>query len=236
MRLSTKNIPCFGKNSQQDYLRLKAASLAGDLSALNAMGIIKQKEEDFVAATSLYYMALLLFKKIRPGKKLFAWEEKNRNILEANTQRALLCVKKSELPQLEQAIENIESEYEHVSELFGVHTKFEDGLKYSLKSRRLYLGHFSKYAPFISFLLVAFVLKILSSISEYYPDGIVRGADFYKGMYEISYAFFIFFIFIFPPIVSPSWTFAKLLLWMSSYYLAGGLGEKLVNLLILITT
>lgn len=234
MRIVNKHIPHFEKYSQNNYEQLKAASLAGDISALNAMGIIKEREGDIVTALSLYYMAVSLFNKFRTSKKLYMWEEKNRNIIEANTHRLLLCIDKADFDILEKKIDSVEAEYTHITELFGVSAKFENGLKYSLKNKNFYFGHFSKYSPFISVLLFVAVLQILNTVSIYYPDSIGKGKDFYDGMFGISGAFFAFFLFFgFAPIVNPSWALCKIFLWIGSYFLAGEFGEYLAKLYII---
>ncbi|WP_320171874.1 hypothetical protein [Maridesulfovibrio sp.] len=233
MKLANKHIPHFKKYSRSNYEQLRAASLSGDISSLNAMGIIKEREGDIVTAFSLYYMALTLFKKFRSSKRLYMWEEKNRNIIESNAHRLWLCIDKDDFKELSINIENVESDYGHVTEIFGVSAKFENGLKYSLKDRHFYFGHFSKYSPFFSMLLFALVLQILNTVSIYYPDSIGMGKVFYDQMFGMVGAFFMAFLFFgFAPIVNSSWVVCKVFLWIGSYFLAGELGESLAKLYI----
>ena len=215
--------------------QLYAEAVQGDVSAWNRLGVQAESAGDFVRATAMYYGGLMLFKeKEGEDDPVSEQQARNRAVQTVNCRRAMASVVVEDHPALEAAINQVEADLAGTAEGCGFDEPFASGLRQAARHKAFFLGQLHGYAPFLSLILVSFLVQFLQSFALHCPramQSLGPGMSFFRGLDNIGFCFFAALLLIFLPAMSKRWVFLKYAGWIVAYFVVEGMGMSAGELL-----
>ena len=177
---------------------LRAAAAAGDVHALNSLGVTCERDGDFLTAAAIYAVIAGFFRKKKLGKSPFAAHRKNQAIVDGNLFRASSLLRADERERFDTLLGAMAEEFPLV-EPCGSEKRFVDGDAYARRSPRYRHERIHCWTPVVSIVLAYWVFAFLLGLSGVFPESFGPVERHFQGLDDV----FGLWVFVFMIITTP---------------------------------
>ena len=177
---------------------LRAAAAAGDVHALNSLGVTCERDGDFLTAAAIYAVIGDFFRKKKLGKSPFAAHRKNQAIVDGNLFRASSLMRADERERFDGLQDAMAREFP-LTEPCGSEKRFVDGDAYARRSPRYRHERIHCWTPVVSIVLAYWMSALLLSLSGVCPDSLGDVGRHFEGLDDV----FGLWVFVFMIITTP---------------------------------
>lgn len=216
-------------------MQSEAAAIAGDMHALNILGVMAERDGDFPRAAALHSMTLDIWREWMPDAYNFAPERRNKRILENNCHRSVALLLDTEREAFEASLKSVSEQYNSGSTHFGFSERFIDGLAHVFMTRRFLMERLHAFAPFLSMAMAIVILQFFSSFLALRSESDIVAKVFFDGVSR-SLGMGVFLLYLAGGVpVRGGWTTFKIAMFflfiVSLEFLAKGLFSSILSAL-----